>query len=365
MKAHFNVFVLSILLFTTHFSQADVLLDGFDNDGALTNGPGTDAGWNLPADSDYQVAFESQKVYQGSGALKVSWDGKDLWTSFVISNLDQAGNNGNLFQDADAIRMAIAGPAGHVIIKLADSDGFTTGDVTSLDATGSDEYEIYEFPISSAFNFPIDPEGIKELIILPDAGQQGTAADIYIDSIELIQGGGDSATVIGVIDNFDNDNSIEDAPNEADSTPSGPSLLPGPFVTSVVDDPSGAANKVLRVDYNTSPWNVLWVTDLDVTDWSEVETISIDVYGSANGILLKYKDADGNEQEPGGGLQNHSGNQWDTLTWDSMVVTSIDIFNMGKLIVFIEGPNGGEGTIYLDNLTLTGPLTGIGGWSLY
>ena len=345
--------------------HADLLFDGFDNDGAETNGAGTDAAWNLPPASDYHVAFEAQKVHQGSGALKVSWDGKDLWSSFVFSDLDQEGNAGSLFQDADAVRMAIAGPAGHIIIKLVDSEGFATGDVASLDASGSDEYELVEFPITSAFNFPIDPSGIKELLILPNAGQQGTTADIYIDSVELIQGSGESATVIGVIDNFDNDNSIADEPNAADSTPSGPSLLPGPFVTSVVDDPSGAANKVLRVDYNTSPWNVLWVTELDVTDWADVETISIDVYGSANGILLKFKDANGKEQEPGGGLQNHVGDQWDTLSWNASVVTSIDVFNMDKLIVFIEGPTGGEGTIYLDNLTLTGPLTNIAQWSLY
>ncbi|MDP8245686.1 MAG: hypothetical protein P9L94_16500 [Candidatus Hinthialibacter antarcticus] len=365
MKFIIRLFIFALLIISPFRSNADLLFDGFDNDGAATNGVGTDGAWNLPPDSDYQVAFEAQKVHQGSGALKVSWDGKDLWSSFVFSDLDKAGNVGSLFQDADAVRMAIAGPAGRIIIKLIDSEGFATGDVASLDASGSDEYEIVEFPITSAFNFPIDPSGIKEFVILPDAGQQGTAADIYIDSIELIQGSGDGATVIGVVDNFDNDNSIQDDPNTADSTPSAFSLLPGPFVTSVVDDPSGADNKVLRVDYNTSPWNVLWVTDLDVTDWSEVETISIDVYGSANGILLKYKDASGAEQEPGGGLQDHVGDQWDTLTWDSFTVSSIDIFNMDKLIVFIEGPNGGEGTIYLDNLTLTGPLTAIQQWSLY
>ncbi len=357
--------IIALFVCSSFVTQADVLLDGFDNDGALTNGAGTDGAWNLPPDSDYQVSFEAQKIHQGSGAVKVSWDGKDLWSSFVFSDLDKPGNAGGVFQDADAVRMAIAGPAGRIIIKLNDSDGFATGDVASLETSGSDDYEIYEFPLSSAFNFPIDPSSIKELVVLPNAGVQGTAADIYIDSIELIQGSGDAATVIGVVDAFDNDDSITDDPNAADSTPSGLSLLPGPFVTTVVDDPSGAANKVLRVDYNTSPWNVLWVTDLDVTDWADVETVSIDVYGSANGILLKFKDIDGKEQEPGGGLQNHVGDQWDTLTWDASVATSIDIFNMDKLIVFIEGPTGGEGTIYLDNLTLTGAVTKVKRWSFY
>lgn len=358
--------VFGLLLFCSSPSWSDLVLDHFDNDNAPTNGPGTDAGWNLPPVSDFQVAFENQKVHAGSGALRVSWNNKDLWTNFVIAGLEANQNSGDRFADAEAIRMAIAGPAGNIIVKLADSTGNTTGDVASVTVSGSDDYEFYEFNILPVWTSTVvDIDEISEILILMDAGRSGTSGTVYIDTIELINGTGPDAEVVAVIDNFDNDNSIADDPNAPDSIPSGNSQLPGPFVTQVVDDPSGANNSVLRVDYNTAPWSVLWVTELDVTDWSEATAISIDVYGTANNILLKLKDASGAEQEPIGGFQNHSGDQWDTLTWDMPAPLSVDTSNMGRLIVFIEGPTGGSGTVYFDNLTLIGPITQVDAWPLY
>ncbi len=297
----------------------------------------------------------------------MSWENKDLWPSFVIANLDQNGNVGDRFFDADAVRMAVAGPAGRIILKLMDVDGFGTGDLADVNTSGGDDYEIYEFPyLSSALSSPIDLNAISEIMLLVDAGNAGTSGTIYIDSIELIRYAGDNDEVVAVIDNFDNDSSLEDDPDAPDSIPSGASLIPsGPFITSVVDDPAGGANSVLQVDYNTSPWNVLWVDQLDITDWSEASGISIDIYGTAGGILLKLKDATGIEEEPTGGFIRHDWDTWDTFTWTFDQISSVDLSNMGKLIVFVEGPSGGEGTVYFDNLTLNGPITSIDDWSIY
>lgn len=343
----------------------DVVLDRFDNDRSSANGDGVDAAWNPPPTPPFKVEIETQKVYSGAAALKVSWSNKDLWPNFVIGKLEVSGNAGAKFPDADSIRMAIAGPAGQIIMKLADKDGYSTGDVCSVNTTGSDEYQIYEFPyINQVQSTPLDQGGVSEIWLLVDAGKKGTSGTIYIDSIELITGTGNDAQVVSVIDNFDNDSSLSDQAGAADSVPSGTTLLPGPFTTTVVDDPAGGTNAVLKVDYNTSPWQVLWVEQLDVTDWSEATDLTIDVYGTAGGILLKLKDINGDEQEPGGGMKRHDGDKWDTLTWDMTTVSSIDTTHMGKLIVFIEGSTGGKGTIYFDNLTLVG-VTGLQEWSLY
>lgn len=346
--------------------EADVLLDGFDNDRSPLNGPGTDAHWNQPPAAAFQVGVETQKVYAGTAALKVTWENKDLWPHFVLGQLNKNSNAGNRFNDADALRMAIAGPAGNIILKLVDAEGNTTGDLANMANSGSAEYQVYEFPyFSTAQNFPVDLTRIAEIWLLVDAGKSKTSGTVYIDSIELIAGTGADAEVVAVVDDFDNDGSIEDDPNAPDSKPSGFSLMPGPYVTSVVDDPAGSGGAVLRVDYNTSPWNVLWVGELDMTDWSWAEAVAIDIYGTAGGILLKLKDADGAEQEPTGGTVRHDGNQWDTFTWGLENVTAVDLTRMDRLIVFVEGPSGGTGTIYFDNLTLIGPVTRLEHWDLY
>jgi len=343
----------------------DVVLDRFDNDRSPANGDGLDAYWNPPPTPPFNMEIETQKVFAGAAALKVSWTNKDMWTNFVIGKLEASGNAGSKFPDADSIRMAIAGPAGQIIMKLADKDGYSTGDVCSISTTGSADYQIYEFPYyNQVSSSSLDLGGVSEIRLLVDAGKKGTSGTIYIDSIELITGTGNDAQVVSVIDNFDNDSSLSDQAGVADSVPSGNSLLPGAFTTTVVDDPAGGTNAVLKVDYNTSAWQVLWVEQLGVTDWSEATALTIDVYGTAGGILLKLKDINGDEQEPGGGTQRHDGDQWNTLTWDMTTVSSIDTTQMGKLIVFIEGPTGGKGTLYFDNLTLVG-LTGVQEWSLY
>jgi hypothetical protein len=364
MKQTIGLFV-ALLLCAPGIVFSDVVLDSFDNDRSTENGEGIDGYWNPPPDSTFQVEFEGTKVHAGTGALKVTWENKDIWPSMVFGKLELEGNVGSQFINADAIRMAVAGPAGNMIAKIADTSGFATGDLPHAQASGSDDYEMYEFPyFDIAETSGINMEGITEIWLLIDAGVAGTSGTIYIDSIELILGSGDAAEVVAVVDNFDNDNSIEDEAGVADCAPSGYSFLPGPFTTTVVDDPAGGSNAVLQVDYNTSPWNVLWVDELDVTDWSEAVELSIDVYGTANDILLKLKDNTGAEQEPSGGLQDHVGNQWDTLTWDMTTVNAIDLANMDRLIVFIEGPNGGEGTVYFDNLTLVG-VTDVRDWSVY
>lgn len=365
MMYPFIMAAFCIFTICANVSWADLVFDNFENDKAPANGPGTDAGWNRPAESDFQVAFENQKTAAGSGALRVIWSNKDQWTNFVIAGLDANQNAGKSFGDADALRMSIAGPAVPIIVKLADTGGTTTGDVHQLTTSGSDTFEIYEFSLASAFNSPVDLANVSEVLVLMDAGHLGTSGTVYIDSIELITGSGPGAQVVAVVDNFDNDNSIADDPNAPDSIPSGNSLLPGPFVTTVVNDPVGGNNSVLKVDYNTAPYSVLWVTELDVTDWSEVTALTLDVYGTANDILLKLKDASGAEQEPSGGWQDHSGDQWDTLTWEMPASPTVDVSNMGKLIVFIEGPTGGQGTVYFDNLTLVGNVTRVEGWELY
>ena len=211
---------------------------------------------------------------------------------------------------------------------------------------------------------PSTSANLSEIWLLVDAGTQGSSGTIYIDSIELILGSGDDAEVIGVIDNFDNDSSLDDQSGVADSVPSGNTFMPGAFTTTVVDDPAGSGGACLQVDYNTSPWQVLWVQDLDVTDWSEAVELTIDVYGTAGGILLKLKDINGAEEEPTGGLQRHDGDQWGTLVWGMENISSIDATQINKLIVFVEGSSGGQGTIYFDNLTLVG-ATEIDRWCLY
>jgi len=345
---------------------ADRVLDNFENDRSPANGAGTDAYWNPPPASDFQLELEKTKTFSGGGALKVSWKQKDLWPNFVIANLQKNQNAGKKFLDADSVRMAVAGPAGNIIMKFTDANGVGTGDLANIKTSGSDDYELYEFPyLAIAAGLNLDIENISEIQLLVDAGVRSTNKTIYIDSIELIAGSGDNADVVAVVDNFDNDLSLNDDPNAPDSSPSGYSLMPGPFATSVVDDPAGSGGAALKVDYNTSPWNVLWVDTLDVTDWSEADGISIDVYGKANGILLKLKDATGAEQEPSGGLVNSAGNAWQTFTWQFNNITSVNLTNMGKLIVFVEGPSGGQGTIYLDNLKLTGAITGVKNWELY
>lgn len=347
------------------FSYSDIVLDNFENDRSPANGAGIDAYWNPPPVPPFQVEIERQKVHTGTAALKVSWQNKDLWPHFVIGKLQMEGNAGKLFYDADTIRMAIAGPAGNIIMKFADADGYSTGDLCSVATSGSADYQIYEFPYYSiASKTQVDLGNLSEILLLVDAGKKGTSGTIYIDTIELTSGTGDGAEVIAVIDNFDNDASLDDQPGVADSTPSGNSFLPGAFVTTVVDDPAGSGGAVLKVDYNTSPWQVLWVEQLDITDWSDATELTIDVYGTAGGILLKLKDINGNEVEPSGGLKRHDGNQWDTLSWGMGTTSSIDTTRMNKLIVFIEGSSGGKGTIYFDNLTLVG-ATDIDNWYLY
>ncbi|HQH70520.1 MAG TPA: hypothetical protein PK360_00405 [bacterium] len=361
-----KVIGMSLLCLVPMAAVADVLLDGFENDRSALNGPGTDAYWNLPPAATFQVAVEKQKVSAGTAALKVTWENKDLWPNFVLGQLDKNSNTGNRFGEADALRMAIAGPGGNIILKLVDTNGTTTGDLASVTVSGGDDYQVYEFPyFSAAGNFPIDLTKIAEIWLLVDAGKSKTSGTIYIDSIELIAGTGTDAQVVAVVDNFDNDGSIEDDPNAPDSKPSGYSLMPGPYVTSVVDDPAGSGGAALKVDYNTSPWNVLWVGELDVTDWSWAEAVTLDIYGTAGGILLKLKDADGAEQEPSGGTVRHDGNQWDTFTWGLENATAVDLTRMGRLIVFVEGPTGGTGTVYFDNLKLIGPVTRLEKWELY
>jgi hypothetical protein len=141
-------------------------------------------------------------------------------------------------------------------------------------------------------------------------------------------------------------------------------LLGGPFQTRIVSDPIASPPSALRIDYKTGPWNVLWVEELDITDWTPFFELTVDVYGTAGGIMLKLKNAQGTEQEPGGGFQEHVGDQWDTLSWDLSVVSEDILANMGKIIVFVEGPTGGEGTIYFDNLALRDG-TRVSDWSLY
>ncbi len=367
MLRAFIVFTLFVFMgFVGQVAMADVLLDTFDNDTAATNGTGTDCHWNPPFEGTFHVSTETSKTYSGGGALKVTWENKDLWPGFVIANLNKLGNDPSKFIDADSIRMAIAGPAGRIIMKLTDIHGTTTADLSSVTTSGSDEYQLYEFPYYEfVINSDLDIENIAEILLLVDAGVSGTSGTIYIDDIELILGSGEFAETVYTIDNFDNDNSIDDDPNAQDSTPSSGTLLGGPFQTTVMPDPAtGESDFALQVDYKTSPWSVLWVEELDITDWTPYYELTIDVYGTAGGLLLKLKHENGREQEPDGGLQDHYGDQWDTLRWDLSVVDPDILANMGKLIVFVEGPSGGEGTIYFDNLALRDG-TDVGDWALH
>jgi hypothetical protein len=43
---------------------------------------------------------------------------------------------------------------------------------------------------------------------------------------------------------------------------------------------------------------VLWVEQLDVTDWSETTELTIDVYGTAGGNSLKLKEINGTKLNP-------------------------------------------------------------------
>jgi len=356
-----NIIGFALLVGFVSFVHADIILDNFEN---YPNGKHPD--WNPKGKPPFQVSLEPQKVYQGKGALKVQWENKDLWPNFVIGNLQKPDNCGKKFADADAIRMAIAGPAGRIIVKLTDASGTGTGDLADVTVSGGDDYQVYEFPYyQSASSSSVDLTNISEIQFLVDAGNAGSSGTIYIDSIELIYGSGADAKVIATVDNFDNDVSLNDDPNAQDSIPSGSTLLPGPFVTTVVKDPAGTNDMALKVDYNTSPYAVLWVENLGVTDWMAADGISIDIYGSAGGILLKLKDADGKEQEPTGGFVRHDGDQWDTFTWTFESINAIDLSRMGKLIVFVEGPGGGKGTIYFDNLKLIGAITPIQHWDLF
>ena len=345
---------------------ADVILDSFDNDNAPTNGPGIDCNWNPPPAGAFQVSTEQVKVFSGGAALKVTWENKDLWPNFVIANLDQDGNVGNQFIDyGNAVQMAIAGPAGRVIMKFVDADGKITADLGSVETSGSDDFQTYDFEYFTFLaSSDIDLERISEIQLLIDAGVAGTSGTIYIDDIRIIEGAGDEAIEVAMIDNFDNDNSIADDPAAPDSTPSSASLLGGPFQTSIVADPAASFPSALKIEYKTGPWSVLWVEDLDVTDWTPFYELTVDVYGTAGNILLKLKNTEGKEQEPGGGFQHHVGDQWDTMSWDLTVVTEDILANMGKLIVFVEGPSGGEGTIYFDNLALRDG-TRVSDWPLH
>ncbi len=353
-------------------SYADLVLDSFDNDRSHTNGEGTDTWWNPPGDPTFVPSIETNKVFEGSGALKVEWEDKGLFPSFSISNLNQNGNNGALFDEADAVRVRIAGDGGRIIMKLSDSNGVRTGDLSDVTTSGSDEYEVYEFPYFETVlqNYPnFDLTQTAEMSLLIDAGELGSSGTIYIDSIELILGSGDTAEVVGVLDNFDNDTSMEDDPNEADSLPSSFSKIAerfAPYSFSVVNGPADPNNAVLQIDYDTSPWNVIFISELDVTDWSAAHSVSIDVYGTVNDLLMKLQFDDlteSNDLPPV--LQDHQGNQWDTLTWTFDNVSQDRLASIRSLLFFVEGPNGGEGTIFVDNLTLLGELTGNKDWEIY
>lgn len=360
-----GLLVLIGLLIVSCGAYADLVLDDFDDDRSPENGAGLDAFWNPPPAQAFTMELETAKVYAGTGALKVSWTNKDMWIQFVIGKLERADNMGKMFLEADTLRIAVAGASGNIILKMADANGNSTGDLYQVQNTSGDNYKIVEFPYYQAmFNSAMDLEKISELWFLIDAGKRSTGT-AYIDSIELTAGSGAGAELVATIDNFDNDTSLADDPNAPDSVPWGAPMIPGPFVTSVVNDPAGGDNAVLKVDYNTSAWNVLWVEQLDVADWSRASQLSIDVYGSANDILLKLYQANGTEEEPSGGLKDHSGNQWDTFTWGLENVSSVDLSQMGKLIVFVEGPSGGTGTVYFDNLKLVGEITDVANWALY
>lgn len=372
MKKNLFIFVLAALWMNTS-AYADLVLDNFDNDRSHTNGDGTDTWWNPPVDPIFIPSIETNKVFEGSGALKVTWNNKGLFPAFSIANLYLNGNNGSLFDKADAVRMRIAGKGGRIIMKLTDANGLTTGDISEVSATGtSGEYQVFEFRYFDTVlsRWPdMDLTQIAEMFLLIDAGVLGSSGEIYIDSIELILGSGDTAEVIGVIDNFDNDMSIADHPNQPDSLPSSSSVIAlefAPHKFSVVDDPAGGSNAALRIDYNTSPWNVIFISKLDAPDWSKAHSVSIDVYGSVRGLLMKLQFDDLTEsQDFPPGTQNHDGSQWNTVTWSMSNVTEEKRKSVRSLLFFIEGPSGGKGTIYVDNLTLIGEVTPLKHWALY
>ncbi len=365
--------LFTVLLICSMTVSADIVFDYFDNDRSHRNGAGLDTYWNPPGDPAYLIEIETQKVHEGTGALKVTWDNKNMWSNFLIANLDKEGNAGLDFQKGDAVRMAIAGPAERVIFKLTDSDGTSTGDLASQTALEGDEYQIFEFPYFTAAEdqWPdLDLFSIAEIALLPDAGTLGSSGTIYIDTIELILGSGEDAEVVGVVDNFDNDTSIEDDPAALDSIPSSFSLLPddfAPYQFSVVDDPAGGENAVLQIDYNNSPWSVIFIGELDVTDWSMVDAVSIDLSGTVGGLLMKLQFDDSTESpDLTGGFQRHDGDQWDTLIWSFDAINNRDKLSaVRSLLFFIEGPTAAQGTIFVDNITLLGTITDVNDWELF
>lgn len=371
MKPYLGLFIcVTMLLSNTSFG--DLVLDSFDNDRSHMNGDGTDTYWNPPVDPTFTPSTETQHVFEGSGALKVTWENKGLFPAFSINNLNSNGNNGALFDEADAVRMRIAGDGGRIILKLSDTNGITTGDVFEVNTDGNTDYTLYEFPFFETVvtRWPeMDLKQIAEMSLLIDAGNLGSSGEIFIDSIELILGSGDTAEVVGVIDTFDHDTSIEDDPAQPDSAPSSYSAIAqqfAPYQFSVVDDPTDSSNAVLQIDYNTSPWNVIFISRLDLEDWSEAHSVSLDVYGSVQGLLMKlqYEDKTESSDLPPA-LQNHDGDQWDTLTWTFDNVSSEELQNIRSLLLFVEGPSGGEGTIFVDNLTLKGEITPVREWALF
>jgi hypothetical protein len=363
-------FCVTLLIPVSSFG--DLVLDNFENDRSHMNGDGTDVYWNPPFDPTFIPSTETQNVFEGNSALKVTWDNKGLYPAFSINHLNINGNNGALFDQADAVRMRIAGDGGRIIMKLSDVNGFTTGDVSDVNTSGNSVYSVFEFPFFETVvsRWPdMDLKQIAEMSLLIDAGNLGSSGEIYIDSIELILGSGDTAQVVGVIDNFDNDSSIDDDPNQPDSEPGSYSAIAqqfSPYQFSVVDNPTDSNNAVLKIDYNTSPWNVIFISRLDVNDWSQAHSVSIDVYGSVRGLLMKlqYEDLSESSDLPPA-LQNHDGDQWNTLTWTMNNVATDKLKKIRSLLFFVEGPSGGIGSIFVDNLTLKGAIAPVKQWALF
>ncbi len=159
-----------------------------------------------------------------------------------------------------------------------------------------------------------------------------------------------------VIDNFDNDHSLDNAMNENDSEWQ---QANGPITAALVENVKGNNTSLLKVDYNkpNDDWssleNKMYLERGDQTNFSTTTKISMRVLGTVD-LLLKFKDF--NDQQSGDiqtiSVQNPD--TWRVITFDYSAVNwlSCNASQIRSLVLIPQPGRRGSGSFYLDDLRL-------------
>jgi hypothetical protein len=161
-----------------------------------------------------------------------------------------------------------------------------------------------------------------------------------------------------LIDNFDNDNSYNDAVGQRDAQwyvepTSGISLNMG---TSA----AGNVSPYLSVQYN-KPISQEWASiqvgnligDANQCDFAPEHQLSMDVLGNVQ-LLVKFQDWNGNQSENAGTISVNSPNQWiqGTLDYSGIVWDQCDPHHIQNILLFPAPGVAAQGSFCLDNLRI-------------